>query len=648
MSLVNREDSLSIVNREKIDRICLQFEDEWLNGRRPAIEPYLRQIHPAARPVLLGELLLLELDYRRSLKEEPSVADYVPRFPRCGEVIQFTFGEALKRPVPVRFVPGSRIGRYEVRRILGTGAFAIVFLAWDVQLEREVAVKVPHRFLLSDKSARQRFLDEARTIARLRHPRIVALYDVDELKDGTIYLVMQYVAGDSLRDVLRGGRLSPDEACQIAAKVADAMDVAHRAGVFHRDLKPGNILLDEQGEPHVCDFGLALQVENQRERQGECAGTWSYMAPEQIRGEAHQLDGRADIWALGVICYELLTGRLPFEGRNRQELSDEILHRDPRPPRQFDARISRRQESVCLRCLAKQPAQRYATAGDVADGLRVRDESRPLRRVLLLAAALVLLLSLTCIISVVWVRSLADPHAAPLPTHGTIDLLVWGAHEADRQGVRVVDELALPLRTGDRLRVNVQLNQPAFIYVLWLDTHGTVLPIYPWPAGNWEPRSANERPRMCVSLPQQHDAGWMMQATEDGMETLLLLVRSSRLPREVDLPSLLSHIAHRSLAIRSHAVSFQDGQPLAVAMHDQAPIGSPRRAGQRCANRRPAAPDATRRGRDAPATLPTDPCRQFSSFKRLKWNNRKSPHLPPVNQPKSHVIRLFLELAPAP
>jgi tRNA A-37 threonylcarbamoyl transferase component Bud32 len=472
-------------------------------------------------------------------------------------------------------MPGSRLGRYEVRQVLGAGAFAVVLRAWDPQLQRDVAVKVPYRFLLADESARQRFLEEARTTARLRHPRIVALYDVAESDDGTIYLVMQYVQGHTLRDALRAGPLPADQARQIAAQVASAMDVAHRAGVFHRDLKPGNILLDEQGEPHVCDFGLALQADNQRQREGECAGTWSYMAPEQIRGEAHQLDGRADIWALGVIYYELLTGRLPFEGRDRQELSQEILHRDPRPPRQFDARISRGQEAVCLRCLAKQPAHRYATAGDVADALEAGHRHRHLPRGLFLLAVMALALLLTLALGTAWVRSPSAPHNFPLPTQGTIDLLVWGPQEVERQGVPVFDARALPLRTGDRLRVSVQLNQPAFIYVLWLDARGTVLPVYPWRAGKWTERPADEQPRISVSLPPRHDAGWLMQASEDGMETLLLLVRHARLPDAVDLPSRLAHIPHQSLALRDHAAWFHDGQPVSVAADPPAAPGRP-------------------------------------------------------------------------
>ena len=230
-------------------------------------------------------------------------------------------------------------------------------------MQREVAVKVPHPARLDDVHARQRFVEEARAIARLEHPRIVAVYDASELEDGTVVLVMQYVAGPSLRQTLDAGPMPVAQACSLLADVADAVDAAHRAGVIHRDLKPSNILLDESLQPHVCDFGLALQESRQHECRGECAGTLAYMAPEQLRGESHQLDGRADIWAAGVILYEALTGRQPFQGRDRKELTEEIFTRDPRPPRQIDRRIGKLVERVCLRCLEKRPAHRYSNGG---------------------------------------------------------------------------------------------------------------------------------------------------------------------------------------------------------------------------------------------------------------------------------------------
>ncbi len=561
MSLLPRDDSLPLADRERIDRLCLQFEDEWLAGGRPVLEPYARQIEMPAQGVLLYELLQMELEYRRGLGEQPQLDDYVPRFPRQAAEIRQAFHVAFQRKVMARFTPGARIGRYEVRRILGAGAFAVVYLAWDVALEREVAIKVPHRFLLSDDRARQRFLEEARTIASLRHPRIVALYDAAKLEDGTVYLVMQHVAGSSLRDVLRAQRLTPGEACAIAAGVADAMAAAHCAGVYHRDLKPGNILLDEQREPHVCDFGLAVQMTNQRERRGERAGTLSYMSPELLRGESHLLDGRADIWALGVILYEMLTGRVPFESPERKELCDEILRRDPRPPRQLDPRITRYQERICLRCLAKQPVHRYATAGDVAHDLR--RASGPPRgsglRPRIAALATTLLVALIGGAIWRWPGSTVSP--APQPLCGVLDLFVWDPEDPLRQGVSVDDARAVPLRRGDRLRLSVRLNQPAYIYLVWLDTRAGVLPVFPWEGGQWERRPPEETARTVLTLPTQQEAGWLMQTHQDGMESVLLLVRRSPLDSPFDLQSLLGPIAHGQLPRRASVAWFQDGLP---------------------------------------------------------------------------------------
>ncbi|MFO7901278.1 MAG: protein kinase [Pirellulaceae bacterium] len=568
MSVAWREDSLPVDDKKKIDSICLRFEGDWLAGRRPVMEPYLNQLHPVAQPALFRELLLLELDYRRALREELRADDYLQRFPGMENVIRTVFQSVLSRPAPAPFVPGAMIGRYEVRRMLGTGAFAVVYLAWDAQLDREVAIKVPHRFLLSSPAARQRFLDEARTVAGVRHPGIVTLFDVATLPDdGTIYLVMQYVAGDSLRKRLRSGPLPPRQASQIAAGVADAMTAAHRVGVFHRDLKPTNILLDENEQPHVCDFGLAIHVDRQRERRGEQAGTLAYMAPEQIRGESHQLDGRADIWALGVIHYEMLTGKVPFEGRNRDELRNEILHRDPRPPRQVDSRIPRQQERICLECLGKQPSQRPTTAGDVSAALRTlhREKQR---------SGLVSLLVLLLVASVFWIALAAAALWLPsrfgnpsttVPLKAQMDLLVWDPEHPGRQGVSATSPQALPLRGGDQVRLCLQLNQPAHVYLLWLNADGSILPVYPWRHGKWRQRPQQESPRLYLTLPDKLDHGWAMQVDEDGLESLLLLVRRSPLPRDVNLQELLAPVSQPLPAKTSVATWFQDGMPLPVS-----------------------------------------------------------------------------------
>jgi hypothetical protein len=403
----------------------------------------------------------------------------------------------------------------------------------------------------------------------------VALYDVAELPDDeTIYLVMQYIAGRSLRHRLLDGPLPPEYAAKIVSTIAESLDAAHQAGVFHRDLKPSNILLDEQGEPHICDFGLALHVDQQHKHEGEYAGTLNYMAPEQVRGESHRLDGRADIWSLGVIHYEMLTGGVPFVGCGRQQIFDEILHRDPRPPRQLDPRISRQQERVCLCCLAKQPSERFATAGDVARAVQEREPTN--RRNWLMSALVIAVLPL---LFCGWLAATAlrSPSQAPtaesLPLHATLDLMVWDAKRPDRQALRAVDAKAFPLRSGDQVRVLVQLNQPAYVYLVWLDGHGTAMPVFPWSQGRWEHRSEEEQPSAYLALPRDLDRGWVMNVHEDGLESLLLLVRRLPLPRDVQLREILQEIPYPPLRQLPGAVWFHEGA--------SAPVDHPKPAAQR-------------------------------------------------------------------
>ena len=186
-----------------------------------------------------------------------------------------------------------------------------------------------------------------------------------------VYIVLEYVEGTTLSDLLGRGRIEAVRFAGLIASIADAVHHAHKAGLVHRDLKPANIMIDEHGKPRVADFGLAISEALQTDRAGEVAGTPNYMAPEQVRGEAHRLDGRTDIWALGVMLYEGLTGRLPFIAGDRAALFDEILHRDPKPLRQIDDSIPRELERICLRCLCKRMPDRYSSSIDLADDLRV-------------------------------------------------------------------------------------------------------------------------------------------------------------------------------------------------------------------------------------------------------------------------------------
>lgn len=270
----------------------------------------------------------------------------------------------------------DRVGRYNLKQLLGWGGFADVYLAEDDELERSVAVKIARPNCGNRAGTHNAYLDEARKAAKLDHPHIVPVYDVGQTGDDRVYVVSKYIGGSDLSRVLQKSRPAVDQTATLVAKVADALHHAHRKGLVHRDIKPANILIGIDGAPYVADFGLAVHEQQQRSRAGELAGTMPYMSPEQVRGEVHRLDGRVDIWALGVVLYEMLSGRRPFGGEDVEELFDEILNRDPKPPRQIDDNIPIELERITLKCLSKKPVDRYSTCLDLANDLMAWQEQR--------------------------------------------------------------------------------------------------------------------------------------------------------------------------------------------------------------------------------------------------------------------------------
>src|SRR5579872_3456642 len=226
------------------------------------------------------------------------------------------------------------IGRYRVAQLLGAGGFGLVYLAYDEQLNRQVALKVPHPKRLVNPGDAAPYLREARMVASLDHPHIVPVYDVGSTSEYPCFVVSKYIDGTSLAERLRVARYSWTEAAQLVATLADAVHYAHKHGVVHRDIKPGNILIDRSNRPFLADFGLALK--DQDPDHGKAyAGTPAYMSPEQARGEGHRVDGRSDIFSLGDVLYEMRTGRKPFQGKTANELFVEIVLSDPKPLRQI-------------------------------------------------------------------------------------------------------------------------------------------------------------------------------------------------------------------------------------------------------------------------------------------------------------------------
>lgn len=412
----------STVRNDLVD-VCDDFERAWRGGRRPRIEEYLGSRTDPERTELLIMLLGVELEMRRDAGELPEPREYLERFRMDTESIRTLFvdldvstatepdpppstqsmsglplpcdrsttaasttfhfsrdrspeqGGLATHPLP------EMIGRYRVTGYLGSGNF-VVYRAYDDRNGRQVAIKIAK---LGDTSGRRlvSLAEEAEKLKALNHPRIVKVYDYvpgagpEVAGDG--FIVMEHIEGRTLEEVLRDGPLPAPRLARIVAQVADAVHHAHtqRPGLIHRDLKPSNILIDPRGEPHVCDFGLAVDEIVQWNRRGEVAGTRLYMAPEQVRGETHRLDGRTDIWALGVILYRGLTGGHPFPNRRDHSVFEEILHRDPKPPRMCDPAIDPELERICLRCLSRPMFERYLTAADLAADLMAAIDRPP-------------------------------------------------------------------------------------------------------------------------------------------------------------------------------------------------------------------------------------------------------------------------------
>lgn len=282
--------------------------------------------------------------------------------------------------------PGAlAVGGYEIQGLLGEGGMGVVYKAKQRGLDRLVALKMIKASSAEDPEARARFKVEAGAVARLRHPSIVQIYEVGE-HNGQPFFSLEYVEGGSLKQKLRRGPLAPRQAAQMVEALAQAMHCAHQRGILHRDLKPANILLATDGTPKVTDFGLAKHsgtslwlTMGPLTQTGDILGTPCYMAPEQAAGRVHDLGPPCDIYALGAILYELLTGHVPFEGSTTMEILHKVIDEEPPPLSRWQPHLPRDLQVICLSCLEKNPARRYATAMDLAEDLQAFLTGEPIR-----------------------------------------------------------------------------------------------------------------------------------------------------------------------------------------------------------------------------------------------------------------------------
>jgi len=323
------------------------------------LDHYLHQLQAGLAP-----------DREAILRERPELAsalDCLEALDQLAPVDQA--GDTIAAYATIGKLPRA-FGHYELLSEIGRGGMGVVYKARQEGLDRLVALKMILSSHLASPEHVRRFQAEAKAAARVRHPHIVHIHDVGQLF-GQDYFTMEYIEGESLADRIARGTIDVDAVVRIVAAVARAVDHLHEQGIVHRDLKPSNILLDAEGLPYVSDFGLAKVFEPGTEMTatGVIAGTPSYMSPEQALGHSSEIGPRSDVYSLGAILYELLTGRPPFHEENPIDTLIGVLGRDPPLLRQLNPRVPRGLELICLKCLAKSPEDRYQSAGAMADDL---------------------------------------------------------------------------------------------------------------------------------------------------------------------------------------------------------------------------------------------------------------------------------------
>jgi eukaryotic-like serine/threonine-protein kinase len=396
---------------QRIHVLCEEFEARARTAAWPRIEDYLERALEDDRKLLLRELLFLEVELKQSSGASLTRAGYASRFPEAASDIDAAFAECAtaagssglgssitRHPqfpspgdAPTAFLPprpgdsasslgnaaGSFgwIGEYEVIEEIARGGMGVVYKARQKPVKRLVALKMILTGQMASDQERARFLREAELAANLDHPNIVPIYEVSEFQ-GCPFFSMKLIEGQSLSRLIKQkaqekSAFEPKAAAQLTATVARAVHFAHERGFLHCDLKPSNILLERDGRPYVTDFGLAKRAseDSSLSLSGAILGTPSYMAPEQASGSRKGLSPATDVYGLGAILYELLTGVPPFRNPTVMETVVEVLERDPLPPRELRPEIPRELETICLKCLEKDPAQRYPSAEALAEEL---------------------------------------------------------------------------------------------------------------------------------------------------------------------------------------------------------------------------------------------------------------------------------------
>jgi serine/threonine protein kinase len=552
---------------ERIVAICDRFEAAWRGGERPRIEEFLAANPSISRPALLRELVALELELARATRDSPAptVGGYRERFPDFAEIVEAVFAETVSDgweqllvdgvggdagAAEFRLTPGgpdlggatdrggadlpSRIGKYQIVRSLGSGGQASALLAFDPDLRRHVVMKQYHAASFGADEAAPR---EGQALARVQSPYVARCLGVERVGKA-VYLVIEYIVGENLAKFRAEKPLAPAAAAELIGRLAEGLAAVHACGLLHRDIKPSNILVGDDGNPRLVDFGLAVPLASTA--LSGLSGTLPYMAPEQARGEPERIDPRTDIFGLGAVLYDLLTGRPPYQGKNRGELLRQAQQCQHQPPRRIKPAVPRALERICLKAMAAAPDNRYVSALELHGALRGYRRRRKARPFVFAAVAAMVLLAAA---AGIWrLRAPAIASAAALPnvptvpaqspqTHLILSLeithLPWLSDKKvyDKDRIGILGDQSFSTRLNDDVKSRAELSEPAFSYVVAFRPDGVVELVAPQDEGTAPTRTDHPQ------YPPESDPGKVYSLSDGaGLCAFALVVSRAKLP----------------------------------------------------------------------------------------------------------------------